>query len=128
MKKNVLLLGSVLLIILAVALVSLLSKTGSSQTGTDVRARAAVTKALQLIATVASIDEEKGTLVVDDAYLSDKNRAGEPENLGTWTVTTPGTFNFASVFPGQQVIIGIDAATFLVESQTVTALTIVPVK
>ena len=128
MKRNVLLLGSVLLIILAIALVSLISKTGSSKTSGDVRARAGVTKTLELTGTVNSVDEEKGTLIVEGVYLSDKNRAGEPQNLGTWTITAPGTFNFASVFPGQEVVIGIDAATFLVESQTVTALTIVPVQ
>lgn len=128
MKRNVILLGTVLLIVLAIALVSLLSRTGSSTSETDVRARAAATKALQLVGTVASADDAKGIVVIDNAYLADENRVGEAKNMGSWTVTAPGTFNFASVSPGQQVIINIDSKTFLIESHTVTALAIVPVK
>lgn len=128
MNKNVLLLGSVLLIILAVALVSLLSRTSSTSDGTDVRARAAVTKNLQLNGTVTSLDETNGTLVVEGAYLADESRAGDPQNLGSWTVTAPFEFNFSSVSAGQQVTIGIDAKTFLVQSHTVTALSIVPLR
>lgn len=109
-------------------MVSLLSRTGSSSSGVDVRARAGITKALQLTGTVASVDESKGTLVVDNAYLADESRSGEPKSLGSWTVTAPSEFNFASISPGQQVAIGIDSKTFLVEGHTVTALTITPIR
>lgn len=127
--KNLLLLGSVIFILLAVALVAILDRTGSSSGSSDVRARASATNALQLNGTVNSVDEIQGTLLVDNVYLADESRSADAQNLGSWIVTAPpGGFNFASVSPGQSVKIGIDAKTFLVESRTVTAFTITPVK
>ena len=127
--KNLLLLGSVMFILFAVALVAILDRTGSNSTSSDVRARASATNALELMGTVNSVNEADGTLIVDTVYLADENRTGNAQSLGTWTVTAPEAgFNFASVSPGQNVKIGIDAKTFLVENRTVTAFTIIPVK
>ncbi len=127
MSKNVLLLGSVLLIILAIAMVSLLSRTSSSSS-TDVRARAAVVKTLELNGTVSAVNEADGTLTLDRVFLSDENREGSPQDLGRWTVTVPAAFNMASVTPGQMVKVNIDSKTFLISSHSVTALAITPVK
>lgn len=127
MNKNVLLLGSVLLIVLAIAMVSLLSRTSSSSS-TDVRARAAVVKTLELNGTVKTVNEGEGTLILERVYLSDDSREGSPQDLGTWTVTVPSAFNMASVGEGQMVKVNIDSKTFLISSHSVTALAITPVK
>lgn len=125
-KNNMFLFGSVILIILAIPLVSLVSKSGSSTSG-DVRARAAVVKTLQMNGTVNNIDEAKGIVVLDNVYLADESRSGDAKSMGTWTVTPPTNFNFASLLPGQSIVMNIDSKTFLATSHTVTALTITPV-
>lgn len=125
--KNLLLLGTLLFILLAVALVSILNRTSSSPSQGDVRARAAMTNSLELIGTVNSVDDLKGIIVLDTVYLSDNNRAGEAQSMGTWTVVAPVGFNFASVVEGQTVKVGIEAISFSVENHTVSALSIVPI-
>jgi hypothetical protein len=48
-------------------------------------------------------------------------------NLGNWVVTPPATgFSVGSVSPGDNIVIGVDSPTFLVDKHTLTALTIVP--
>ncbi len=126
-NNNVALFGSVILVVLAIPLVSLLSRGGSSGS-TDVRARAAVTKTLELRGTVLEIDEAAATLKMENVFLADENRSGDMKNLGTWTVTAPANFNLASISPGQALKMNIDAKTFLVTSHSVTALTISPVQ
>jgi hypothetical protein len=126
--RNFFLIGSLVLIVLAVGLVAVLDRTSSSSSDTDVRARAATTKTLQLNATVVSTDEVKGTLSVADVYFADNSRSGDAKNFGNWIVTAPANFNFASMTPGQSIVIGIDGTTFLATRHTVKALTIVPQK
>jgi len=125
-NSNLLLFGSVILIVLAIPLVSLLSRPRNS--AEDVRARAAVVNTLQMNGTVASVDEVKGVLTLDNVYLADESRSGEAKSLGSWEVTAPANFNFASISPGQTIIMNIDSKTFLAQSHTVTALTITPLK
>jgi hypothetical protein len=128
-NKNVFLLGSVVLIVLAIGLVSILDKTTSSTaSNTDVRARAAVTKTLQVNATVESVDETKGVVNVSDLYFAGQNRTGEVKNMGSWVVTPPTSFSYGSVSAGGNITIGVDPETFLVAKHTLTAITIVPAK
>lgn len=122
------LVGSVVLILLAVALVAILDRTTPKSGSSDVRARATSKQALTVTGVVVSVDEAKGTLTVDNIQLSDGNRTGAPQNYGTWIVTAPVAFNFASVPAGTQVTIGVDAQTFLVSTHTMSAVTIVPAK
>lgn len=118
--------GSIGLIVLAIGLVSILDRTNSTtQSDSDIRARAATVNALQMNGTIAGIDQVKGTMTVDNMYFADVNRAGDAQNLGTWTVTPPANFNLASIQPGTNIVIGIDQNTLLVDKHTVTALTIV---
>ncbi|OGG11503.1 hypothetical protein A2Z00_02610 [Candidatus Gottesmanbacteria bacterium RBG_13_45_10] len=127
--KNLFLLGSVGLIILAIALVAILDRTKSPSTSsTDVRARAATSKTLVINAIVDSIDQTKNEIIVSGAYFSDQNRSGEAKNLGTWIVTPPYGFDFLSIFQGSVVAISIDPVTFMASSHTLNALSIVPVK
>jgi len=125
-NRNILLLGSIGLIVLAIGLVAILDRTSSaSAPENDVRARAATAKTLLMNGTVASIDQTNGTIMVENMYFADVNRSGQPQNLGEWIVTPPASFNLNSVSPGTNVVIGIDDSTFLADKHTVTALTIV---
>jgi hypothetical protein len=126
-NKNVLLFGSFGLIVLAIGLVTVLDRVGSpNQTSTDVRARAAVAKTLQVNATVISVDEDKSVIMVGDVYFADVSRSGEAKNLGRWTVTPPASFSYSSVSPGSRIVIGVDSESFLVSEHTLTAVSIAP--
>lgn len=127
-NPNLFLVGSVVLILLAVALVAILDRTTNN--ANDVRARAGsnTTTALQLTATVASVDEAKGTVTVNNAQFSKTSLAGAARNLGSYVVTPPAGFNFASVSQGMQILMNIDSTTFQVTNHTITALTLVPAK
>lgn len=125
-KTNLILFGSVILILLAVALVAILDKTAPTSSSTDVRARAGTQNTLKLVGVVNAVNETKGTVQVTGVQFADTNRSGAPQDLGDWTVTAPAAFNFASVSPGTAVTIGIDAATFNISSHAVAALTLTP--
>jgi hypothetical protein len=125
--RNFLLFGSFAIVVLGVALVTILNKTQSTTSSEpDVRARAATTNALQVNATVMSVDAGKGTLAVSDLYFADNSRSGEAKNFGNWTVTAPANFNFTTVSTGMNIAIGVDSKTFLTTAHTLTAVTIVP--
>ena len=123
-KTNVFLFGSVILIILAIALVAILDRTAKTSSTTDARARAATQYTLKFIGVVSTVNEAKGTIDVSNVQFADINRVGVPQNLGNWTVTAPATFNFASVSPGKNVTIGVNANTFNIASHAVTAVSI----
>jgi hypothetical protein len=127
MNKNTMLVGSLVLIILAIGMVALLDRSSSQSEGsTDVRARAAITNTLMINAVVESTDETLGTITVQNVYFADSSRAGEARDMGTWIVTPPSAFNLGSVSPGTRVRIGVDSKTFLAAKRTLTAVSIVP--
>lgn len=129
MNKNTLLVGSLVLIILAIGMVAILDRsTQSKDSTTDVRARAATAKTLMVNAVVDTVDETSGTLTVSNVYFADTSRSGEAKDMGTWIVTPPATFSLGSVSSGTKVLIGVDSKTFLAMKKTMTAVTIVPVK
>src|SRR5689334_4029870 len=123
-NPNLFLFGSVILVLLAVALVAILDKTSPTSNSSDVRARAATQYTLKLLGTVDSVNEADGSIQVSGVQFSDVNRSGSAKDLGTWTVIAPAQFNFASVSPGSQVTIGVDAKTFQVTKHEVVALTL----
>jgi hypothetical protein len=128
-RKNFLIFGSFGLILLGVILASIIDRVTTSNNGpNDIRARAAITKHLTANATVVSTDAIKGTLTVTDLYFTDESRSGDARNLGTWTVTAPATFNFSTISPGVDVVIAVDAPSFKVSKQTLTATSITPQK
>lgn len=125
--RNFLLFGSFAIIVLGVALVTILNKTQSTTSSdTDVRARAATVNALQVDATVVSVDAGKGTLAVSDLYFADTSRSGDAKNFGNWTVSAPANFDFTTVSTGMNVVIGVDSKTFLTTAHTLTAVSIAP--
>lgn len=118
--------GSIILILLGIALVAIISKSAPAGSSSDIRARAGTQNALKFVGVVASIDEGQGTIQVADIQLADSSRSGDAQNYGNWTVTTPPTFNFASISQGSRVTIGVDPSTFNVANHAVTALTLTP--
>jgi hypothetical protein len=127
-NPNILLLGSVMFILLAIALVAILDKTTTNSNSGDVRARASTAQALTVSGTVSGVDEINRTVHVENVQLADTSRAGTAKNYGSWIVSTPQNFNFASISPGMRVSIGVDSSKFLVSTHTITAITISPAK
>ena len=129
MNKNMLLVGSLVLIVLAIGMVAILEKTTSkNDSTTDVRARAATVKSLQINATIESIDEISGAITVQNVYFADVSRSGDAKDMGTWIVTPPLSFSTVTLTPGMKVLIGVDSKTFLAAKRTLTATSITPIK
>lgn len=123
-KTYLFIFGSLIIILLAIAMVAILGKVTPKGSSSDVRARAGSQSALKLVGVVASVDEGKGTITVTGVQFAETDRSGAPQNLGDWTVTAPPAFNFASVSPGMTVTIGVEASTFNIASREVTAITL----
>jgi hypothetical protein len=123
-KTNLFIFGSLILILLAVALVAILDKTAPAGSSNEVRTQAATQNTLKLNGIVNTVNGAKGTIQVINVQFATSNLAGAPKNLGDWTVTAPVGFNFASVSPGTAVTIGVVAPTFNVANHAVTAVTL----
>ncbi len=123
-KTNVFIFGSLILILMAVALVAILDKSTPAGSSNDVRAQAGTQNTLKLTGIVNTVNETKGTIQVINVQFAASNLAGAPQNLGDWTVTAPVDFNFSSVSPGKTVTVGVVASTFNVASHALTAVTL----
>ena len=119
-SKNVFLFGSIGLVILAIGFVAVLDRTRQPGSPADLRARAGATNTLKVTAVVTSVDETTGTIVVTNVQFQDKG-TGANKNLGEWKVTPPPGFFATSLQPGMNLLITIDARTFLATNHTVTA-------
>jgi len=126
-KKQLLLVGSLGLIILGIAIASIVDRlTSANNAPSDIRARAGVVRNLKVNATVTTTDPIKGTVTVTNLYLSDQNRSGDAKDLGMWLVTAPPQFNFSTIHGGVNVVIEVKATSFLIDKHTLTAISIVP--
>ncbi len=123
-KSNLFIFGSVIVILLGIALVAIVNKNAPAGTSTDVRARAVTQNTLKMTGTVNTVDEAGGIIQVMNVQFDDTSRAGAPQNLGDWTVMPPIGFNYASVSPGTTVTIGVNASTFNIASHEVTAVSL----
>jgi len=128
-RKNLLIFGSLGLIIVGIILASIIDRVTTANNGpNDSRASAGVTKNLTANATVVSADTTGGTLTITDLYFTDESRSGDAQNLGSWIVTTPAAFNFSTVSRGASIVIGINSPSFNVSAHTFTAVSITPQK
>ena len=123
-KTYLFLFGSLIIILLAIALVAILGNIKPNGSSSDIRARAGTQNALRLVGVVSFVDEGKGIVTVTGVQFAETNRSGDAQNLGDWAVMAPPGFNFASVSPGASVTIGVEASTFNIASHAVTALTL----
>ena len=124
-RKNFLIFGSLGLVIVGIILASIIDRATTANNGpNDIRARAGVTKNLTANATVISADAIGGTLTITDLYFTDESRSGDAQDLGSWIVTAPTTFNFSTVSRGTSIVVGIDSPSFKVAAHTFTATSI----
>ncbi|MBI5448814.1 hypothetical protein HY948_00695 [Candidatus Gottesmanbacteria bacterium] len=121
-SKNALLVGPLILVVAAIAVTAILDRTKQADTASgDIRTRASATGSLSMTATVASVDQIKGTIMVDNLRFDNKNGGSTGNSLGSWTVTAPQNINLNSLFPGTKVTLIVSPSTFLTTSHTLTA-------
>lgn len=122
-QGNILLFGSVILIVIAIAVTALINALNKGQSApTDIRAKAGVSSAVKVEGMVTDVDTANGTITVDNVQF-EGNKDNE-KNLGSWTVTPPPGFNLASIASGTRVLVTVDSASFLVSSHTTNATSI----
>lgn len=109
--------ASLALIIVAIVFSAFLNQRQSSSA--DIRARATAPGMVKVTGIVSEIDENQGTLVVDNLAFEDSTK-----NLGSWTVTPPLSFSLSNAYPGVKLLMTVDPPTMLAESKTFTALEI----
>jgi hypothetical protein len=119
-----LLIGSVAMIVAAIALTALINFSKTDSETTDVRARAGA-NTLQLVGTVMEIDENQNTITLENVQLAENSRSGPAQDLGTWVVTPPPAFSLFQAAPGVRVTVTISAATFNISQRAVSATEIV---
>lgn len=110
--------ASVALILVAIVATSIMNKSGG---GGDIRARAGEEGALTFTATVTSVENLEGTLVIDNLMLEENNRSGTEKNLGQWRLMTPTRFNSASAEPGSKLTITVSGSGLDVPNRTINA-------
>lgn len=121
-SKNALLVGPLILVVVAIAVTAILDRTKQADTSSgDVRTRASATGTLSMTATVASVDQTKGTIMVDNLQFDNKNGGSTGNSLGTWTVTAPPNIHLNSLFPGTKISLIVNPSTFLATTNTLTA-------
>ena len=109
--------SSVILIVIAIIFVAIINRVQSTKdNSTDVRARASATGVLQLSGVLSAVNESEGVLIVDN--LTFKESAN---SLGTWTVTPPPGFSFATAVPGSIIRITLEPRSMLAETKTLSA-------
>lgn len=116
---NVFFIGSIGFLILALGFLAILNRTKSTENGTDVRAKAGIVATLKMSADVVSVDDNKGTIYVDQLKFQD--RGDGQLSLGAWTVTAPPSISVGSLSVGERISLIVDPATFLAETHTLTA-------
>lgn len=116
--------GSVVLIIVAIAVTAVVNRFRSPDTSADIRTKAGTTTTLQFTGTVTSVDENKGTLEVSNLQFADGSSA---DGSSTWTVTPPPGVSISSL-SGAKITFTVAPSTFLIATHTVTATQITVVR
>ncbi len=117
--------GSIGLVIAAIAVTAILDKT-KDKSG-DIRAKAGVVATQQMSGVVTAVDDTNGTVTVSNLLTgSDTNQT--KAQAKPWVITAPTGFNYALISPGTKVKMKIIPATFLITSHTATATEITSVR
>lgn len=111
--------GSVLLVIVAIAVTAVLDRNKNQQE--DIRAKASVTTGQAATAIVSSVNESSGTLLVTSLIIGSLSDNTKPNQL-TWTITVPGNFNTGSVGQGSRVSLKLIPSTVNIQLRSATAL------
>ena len=112
--------GLIIVGIVTTAIINAVKNTNETS-GTDIRARAAVTNTLKLSGTVSEVVDIEGMLIVSDVQFADTSRSGDAKNYGSWKVFVPTTFAISTATVGSPVTFTIDSKTFNVTTKSVVA-------
>lgn len=107
---------SVGLIIIGIIFTGIINRVKQSQP-TDIRTRAGSSASLQFVGLVANTDTNTNSITVTNLQFANNSQ----QNLGTWTITPPASYNLASLRAGTSIKIGIDPVTFNIETHTAVA-------
>ncbi len=113
--------GSVILIIAAIAVTTVVNRFQPSDSSGDIRTKAGTSNSLQFTGIISTVDENKGIFTVDNLQFAYKSTADNASLLGSWTVTPSPGVNLTSILPGTKIAITVVPSTFLIRTHTVTA-------
>lgn len=109
------------LIVAAVITTSIIGAVKNNQSGTDIRAKAGVTNTLKLTGVVENADTLTSTIKVRNVQFAQESRSGKAVDYGTWVVTPPNTFTFATAVPGTNISFTVNSDSFDVMKKEVVA-------
>jgi len=105
--------GSIGLVIAAIAVTAVIDRTKSDQQ--DLRAKAGVTTGISATAVVSEVNESVGALLVTNFSLG-----GDASHI--WTIQVSGNSNIASITTGTRVSLKLDPKSVNISSRTGRAL------
>lgn len=110
--------GSIGLVIAAIAITAVIDRTKSSQE--DIRAKAGVISGQMATAVVSSVNESVGALLVTNFAIGENRASGNANQV--WTIELPAEANTAVLSPGVRVRMKLDPKTVNIGSSTARAL------
>lgn len=110
--------GSIGLVIAAIAITAVIDRTKSGQE--DIRAKAGLTTGQIATAVVSSVNESVGALLVTNFAIGENGTS--PNTTQIWTIELPGTANTASLGEGARVRMKLDPKTVNISTRTARAL------
>lgn len=110
--------GSIGLVIAAIAVTAVIDRTKSGQE--DIRAKAGVVTGQMATAVVSSVNESVGALLVTDFAIGEKGTSTNTTQI--WTIELPSTANTASLGEGTRVTMKLDPKTVNISTRTARAL------
>lgn len=110
--------GSIGLVIVAIAITAVIDRTKSSQE--DIRAKAGLTTGQVATAVVSSFNESVGALLVTNFAIGKNGTSTNTTQI--WTIELPSTVNTASLGEGARVTMKLDPKTVNISTRTARAL------
>lgn len=114
--------GSIALVIAAIVVTAVIDRSKSQQE--DIRAKANVTSGQVATATVSSIDETGGTMMVTAFAIGTSAPAGS--NDAPWTIAISGVVNTSTIGPGMKVQMELVPTSVNISAHTATAIKVSP--
>ena len=109
--------GSVGLVIAAIAITAVIDRTKSGQE--DIRAKAGLTTGQMATAVVSSVNESVGALLVTNFAIGENGASGNANQV--WTIELPAEANTAVLSSGVRVKMKLDPTTVNIGTHTARA-------
>lgn len=116
--SNWLYIGSIALVIAAIAITAVIDRSKSSQE--DIRAKAGLTTGQMATAVVSSVNESVGALLVTNFAIGENGTSTSASEI--WTIELAVTTNTAALTPGARVVMKLDPTTVNISTRTARAL------